>query len=145
MLMQPTTAQIHKDRTAIARAVSASAVLYCCLSQAQYTYGPGNPDELDLPGIRYFGSAKDEKGALLPGVTVSISTQQTDYILVTDELGRFRVSLPIQAVAGTVTAKCSKVGFTQVRLTKRPSPAGPKPSVQLDCVLVLARADSLPK
>ena len=130
----------------IARALAASALLlYCCLSQAQYTYAPGNPDEVDTPGIRYFGAAKDENGALLPGVTVTLSTQQADYVLITDQLGRYHVRLPVQAVASTVTAKCSKAGFTQARVSKRTGPTGPKPTVQLDCVLAPAKASSLPK
>jgi hypothetical protein len=143
--MRPTTARLHKGRGAIERILSAVALIYCCISQAQYLYNPNNPDELNWQGIRYFGSAKDEKGALLPGVTVSIGTQQANYLFVTDQLGRFRGNLPIQAVASSVTAACSKAGFTQMRLSKRPSPAGPKPSVQVDCVLAPARAALLPK
>ena len=98
-----------------------------------------------MPGIRYFGAAKDENGALLPDVTITLSTQQADYILITDQLGRYHVKLPVQAVAGTVAAKCSKAGFTQVRVSKRTGPTGPKPTVQVDCVLAPAKASSLPK
>jgi hypothetical protein len=100
---------------------------------AQYAYDPANADE-QIPGIRYFGSAKDDKGSLLEGVTVQLSTARVDFVTVTDEQGRFRTVLPLEMVSALVTPKCFKVGFQSVRMIKRPG-TGPKPTVQVDCVL----------
>lgn len=101
---------------------------------AQYSYDPSNADEKG-PGIRYFGSAKDENGSLLAGVTVLIDSDESAYVFVTDDQGRFRGKVPLNMVAGKVTAECSKAGFEMVRVSKRPGPAAPKPTVQVDCVL----------
>jgi hypothetical protein len=110
---------------------------------AQYAYDPSNPDEQG-PGIRYFGSAKDEKGSLLAGVTVLIDSDETSFVFVTDEQGRFRGKVPLNMVAAKVTADCSKPGFQTVRVTKRPGPQAPKPTVQVDCVLRVAAAGAAP-
>ena len=108
-----------------------------CVS-AQYAYDPTNADE-QIPGIRYFGSAKDDKGSLLAGVTVQLSTAHVDFVTVTDEQGRFRTTLPLEMVSALVTPKCFKAGFQSVRVIKRPG-TGPKPTVQVDCVLHRANA-----
>lgn len=111
--------------------VCASA--WISLAHAQYTYNPANADE--GPGIRYFGSAKDDKGALLPGVSVLLSTPQLSFLVVTDDQGRFRVNLPLDMRPENVTAKCFKAGLQVVQTSKRPGPTGPKTTVQVDCVL----------
>jgi len=100
---------------------------------AQYVYNPAAADE--GPGIRYFGSAKDNKGALLAGVSVQLTSQQLSFLLVTDAEGRFRVNLPLDMSAEVVTPKCFKKGFELVQVSKRPGPVGPKLTVQVDCVL----------
>jgi hypothetical protein len=100
---------------------------------AQYVYNPAAADE--GPGIRYFGSAKDDKGALLAGVSVQLTSQQLSFLLVTDAEGRFRVNLPLDMRAELVTPKCFKKGFELVQVNKRPGPVGPKLTVQVDCVL----------
>ncbi len=110
---------------------------------AQYSYDPGNPDEQG-PGIRYFGSAKDDKGSLLAGVTVLIDSDEISFVFVTDELGRFRGKVPLNMVAGKVTAECSKPGYEIVRVIKRPGPPAPKPTVQVDCVLRVTAAGAAP-
>ena len=86
-------------------------------------------------GIRYFGSAKDASGKLLEDVTILLEDKSASYIFVTDSDGRFRGYLPSESVAGSVSAKCSKAGFSSVKVTKRPGPAGARPTVQVDCVL----------
>jgi hypothetical protein len=50
--------------------IAGSAFGVLCAAHAQYLFDPSNADE-QAPGIRYFGSAKDDKGILIPGVTVS--------------------------------------------------------------------------
>jgi hypothetical protein len=101
---------------------------------AQYNYDPAAADE-QQPGIRYFGSAKDDRGSLLPGVSILIDSRQAAYVFVTDEQGRFHGNLPLDLGPDLVTPKCFKVGFQLVRVNKRPGPQGPKPTVQVDCVL----------
>lgn len=110
-----------------------AASLFISIASAQYLYNPASADE--GPGIRYFGSAKDDNGALLPDVTVNIASPKGSYFLVTDDQGRFRVTVPLGTVTETVTLKCFKQGFELVRTTKRPGPTGPRKSVQVDCVL----------
>lgn len=102
-------------------------------AHSQYVYNPANADE--GPGIRYFGSAKDDKGALLAGVSVLISNHQLSFLLVTDEQGRFRANLPLDMLPETVTSKCFKVGFQLAQMSKRLGPKGPKVTVQVDCVM----------
>ena len=111
-------------------------------AMAQYAHDPSNADEQG-PGIRYFGSAKDEKGSLLAGVTVLIEKAETTFVYVTDEQGRFRGTLPLN-MAANVTAACSKPGFQTVRVVKRPGPPAPKQTVQVDCVLGVAAAGAAP-
>jgi hypothetical protein len=100
---------------------------------AQYVSDPSSEDEKD--SIRYFGSAKDASGAVLPAATILITHKSSSFVFVTDEAGRFRGHLPLQAVAGQVSVKCFKADFEPVRLTKRAGPAGARPSVQVDCIL----------
>ena len=102
---------------------------------AQYTYDPSAADELDKPGVLYFGSARDERGAYIADVLVVLENIQTNFTLVTDARGRFRAKLPPGSTAMTVRASCSKPGYVQVRVTKRPGPKGPDQPVQIDCVL----------
>jgi hypothetical protein len=102
-------------------------------ASAQYVFNPANADE-QTPGIRYFGSAKDDNGSMLPGVVIRLDTPAVQYVLFTDEQGRFRKKLPVDALPEAVTATCAKPGFQLVRVTKRPG-QGPRPSVQIDCLL----------
>jgi len=101
---------------------------------AQYAFDPSAADE-QMHGIKYFGAAKDEKGSLIPGVTILLSASQTSFVFVTDDAGRFRGILPVDALPGNFSPKCSKAGFQFVKATKRPGLDGPKPYVQVDCVL----------
>jgi len=120
-------------------AMSLAALMVAIPIRAQYTYDPAAPDE-QLPGIRYFGSAKDDRGSLLPGVSVLIDSPQAAYVFVTDEQGRFHGNLPFALTPDKVAPRCFKVGFELVRVNKRPGPQGPKPTVQVDCVLRAAAA-----
>lgn len=101
---------------------------------AQYSFRA--PDEAQLKSmIRYFGSSKNEKGALLPSVTVKLDSDQSNYVFVTDEMGRFRAQLPLHATPEKTTVKCFREGFELVRVNVRPGPAAPSQTVQVDCVL----------
>jgi hypothetical protein len=102
---------------------------------AQYTYDPSNLDEQG-PGIKYFGSVKDQRGAIIAGAVVVIQRQ---YLLVSDGQGRFRANLPATLPTDKVQVSCSKPDYRPVRIAKRLGPAGPKVTVQVDCVLRPAR------
>lgn len=101
---------------------------------AQYTFDPANEDEQG-EHIRYFGAVKDEEGSLVKDATIVITHKSSSFVFVTDNLGRFRGQLPLDAVAGKVAVKCFKAGFEPVRVSKRAGSSGKKRSVQLDCVL----------
>ncbi|NDD75141.1 MAG: carboxypeptidase regulatory-like domain-containing protein [Gammaproteobacteria bacterium] len=104
-------------------------------AHAQYTYDPSAADELDKPGVLYFGSARDERGAYVVDVLVVLENIQTNFTLVTDARGRFRAKLPPGSSAATVRASCSKPGYVQVSIVKRPGPKGQDQAVQVDCLL----------
>jgi hypothetical protein len=112
-----------------------AAAIFASQVGAQYVYDPDSPDEQGIPYIRYFGAAKDDKGKLLPGTTILLESAQVSMAIVTDATGRFRANLPMELIADKVAAKCSKPGFSVVRITKRAGPEGVKPTVQVDCVL----------
>jgi hypothetical protein len=114
-------------------ATSATNPIAC----AQYVYNPASADE--APGIRYFGSAKDDKGALLPNVSIRITSEKVTYVLVTDAQGRFRENLGLDSVPDKVTVVCFKEGYQLVRLNKRLGPSAPKQTVQVDCTLHAVR------
>jgi hypothetical protein len=101
---------------------------------AQYAYDPNSLDEQG-PGIKYFGSVKDEKGGLLKGAIVMIQYQ---YIAVTDEQGRFRMNLPDDLPGDKVAVSCVNPGYETTRVNKRPGPHGPKQTVQIDCIMRVA-------
>lgn len=99
---------------------------------AQYNYDPNNADEQGT-GIKYFGSVKDERGALVPGATIAIAHY---FMLVTDTQGRFRGNIDGSYTADETPVGCSKPGYDFLRVVKRPGPAGGiKQSVQVDCFL----------
>jgi hypothetical protein len=116
-----------------------AALALCSSAAAQYGYDPA-ANGRSAPGIHYFGSATDEGGSFLSGATIALETAQGRYVFVTDDVGRFRGNLPIGLVPEKVSPVCFKVGFQLVRITKRPGPAGPKATVQVDCVLRRASA-----
>jgi hypothetical protein len=101
-------------------------------AEAQYTFDPAAHDD---NGIRYFGSAKDSDGALLKGVVILIDSGWNSYVLVTDEVGRFKVTLPLGTVPEATAVKCSKVGYYFVRVIKRVEIKPSRLSVQVDCLL----------
>jgi hypothetical protein len=118
----------------IGRNFAILALICACpysLALAQYTYDPSNLDEQG-PGIKYFGSVKDDRGALLKGAVVVIAKQ---YMVATDNQGRFRQNLPQDLPGENVDATCSLPGYQPVRVLKRRGPNGPKKLVQVDCVM----------
>lgn len=102
---------------------------------AQYSYDPSAADELGKPGNLYFGAAKDERGGYVPAVTITLETNQTNFVLVTDDNGRFRAKLPLETRPANVRPTCSKPGYLVLRVTKRPGPRGAPTPVQVDCLL----------
>lgn len=105
---------------------------------AQYRFNPSAAHE-QVPGIRYFGTAKDANGARLVGTTVILTSKQATYVFFTDELGAYSGMLPLAAGKDAVTLSCSKAGFKFKRANKRGAAPGAADSVQFDCVLTAAR------
>jgi hypothetical protein len=119
-------------KTAVYGLIAAAAI--SSAAAQQYLYSPTSPDE--VPGIRYFGSAKDDRGALLAGVSIHLVIKNLSYVLVTNEQGRYSVDLPVKMRAEDIAVKCFKAGYAVVRLNKRRGPtAAPIATVQTDCVL----------
>ena len=100
---------------------------------AQYSFDPNNADE-QTPGIKYFGSAKDDRGALLTGVTVLV---EHEFEMVTDDTGRYRGNIPFGlSSTENMIVGCSKPGYTETRMVKIPGPQNAvKQTVEVDCVL----------
>jgi hypothetical protein len=122
-------------RRTLAGFFGAATLLLISPVPAQYSYDPAAADEQGPPGIRYFGSVKDDSGAFIPGATILLDSQQSSFVFVTDEQGRFRGTLPMDSQVSSVTTKCWKAGFQFIRISKRLGPQGLKPTVQVDCVL----------
>jgi hypothetical protein len=101
-------------------------------ASAQYIFDPSNADEQG-GGIKYFGSAKDDRGSLVPGATIQIAGAFT---LVTDEQGRYRGFVNEIYPGETTPIVCFKPGYAFVRVIKRPGPAGGvAQTFQADCIL----------
>lgn len=92
------------------------------------------------PHIRYFGSAKDDKGKQLGDVTVLLVRESSSYVFVTNAGGRFSGALPVSMRLSMVTPKCIKSGFQTVRIAKRTATVGKKSSAQVDCIMRRAPA-----
>lgn len=120
-------------RSLLLAAGSAMAgLVFVSSASAQYSFDPSNADEKS-GGIKYFGSAKDDQGALLPGVTIKIGQE---LVLVTDQQGRYRGSVDPQYTPDVTTLGCSKPGYQFVSMIKRPGPAGAaQQTVEANCVL----------
>jgi len=117
---------------ALAASIGLATLAPLSPASAQYSFNPSNADE-NGPGIKYFGSAKDDQGALLPGVTMVIAHA---YTLVTDETGRYRGNIDEMYTVENTPVGCSKPGYEFVRVVKRPGPTnGAKQTIQADCVL----------
>lgn len=101
---------------------------------AQYTLESPS-DHHEVTGVRYFGSAKDERGAFIADVSFFLESGQQSFVFVTDASGRFRGTLPLDTLSYKVTARCWKPGLQSVRVTRRPGPGSAAPTVQLDCIL----------
>src|ERR1700730_11603700 len=95
----------HSLRSAVAVLCGIFALTLSASAWAQYTYRPPESDEHGET-IRYFGSSKDDKGVLLPVVTVEISAAQSTFVFVTDEMGRFHGHLPLSSAADKLSLKC---------------------------------------
>jgi len=120
----------------IRAAVLASSflALHSTPMSAQYRFNPANKDE-QTPGIRYFGSVKDENGVVISDATITLEANRVSFVIVTDELGRFHNTLALDMTADKVKVSCFKAGYKAIRLSKRPGVMGPRPTVQVDCVL----------
>jgi hypothetical protein len=124
-----------KRKTRTRSLLALGATLLISSASAQYAFDtPG--DDHSQEGVRYFGSAKDEKGALVADVTFRLDSDSAAFMFISDAEGRFRGTLPLDIPFKTIKPTCFKDGLEAVRVTKRPGPRGAKQaSVQVDCVL----------
>lgn len=116
------------------RALVVAALLCGGSASAQYT-ADGPEDRRDAVGVRYFGSAKDERGAYVADTSFLFETAQASFVFVTDATGRFRGMLPLDTASKPVAAKCWKAGFETVRINRRPGSKSGRVTQQFDCVL----------
>ena len=108
------------------------ALIVATPASAQYAFDPNSADEQG-PGIKFFGSAKDDQGALIPGVSVFVTKAN---VFFTDKQGRYRGNVDLGAETAKAPVECSKVGYELVRVTKRPGPANvKKQTIEANCVL----------
>jgi hypothetical protein len=98
-------------------------------------YLPDPKMDIDTAANTYFGSTKDVAGRFLSGVTVEFSAENTSYIMVTDDAGRFKLHIPKYFAPNILKFNCSKPGFVLVRATKRRPPGRAISPVQADCML----------
>ena len=98
-------------------------------------YMPDPKIDIDTATNTYFGSTKDTEGRFLSGVTVEFNADNTTYVMVTDDAGRYKLHIPKYFSPSQVKFNCSKPGFGLVRTTKRPPPAHALSPIQADCVL----------
>jgi hypothetical protein len=131
----------RKPHSAMQMRLTRACALVCTLLtassapvSAQYRFNPANKDE-QTAGIRYFGSVKDENGVVISDATITIEADRVSFVIVTDELGRFHDTLALDMTANKVKVGCFKAGYKSIRLTKRAGVIGPRPTVQVDCVL----------
>lgn len=102
-------------------------------------YMPDPKIDIDTATNTYFGSTKDQDGRFLSGVTVEFNADNTTYVMVTDEAGRYKLHIPKYFSPSQVKFNCSKPGFGLVRTTKRPPPGHALSPIQADCVLAPMR------
>lgn len=85
----------------------------------------------------YFGSVRDNAGTMLPNTSVILDNAHNNnvYVGVTDAMGRFRLRLPRDIAPDQVSPRCSKRGYTLVKIIKRPPPGGATTPVEIDFIL----------
>ena len=105
-------------------------------------YLPDPKMDIDTAANTYFGSTKDTAGRFLSGVTVEFSAENTSYIMVTDDAGRFKLHIPKYFAPSALKFNCSKPCFVLARATKRRPPGGAVSPVQADCVLAPKRTSA---
>jgi hypothetical protein len=112
--------------------LAALALILATPAAAQYTFDPNAADEQG-PGIKFFGSAKDDKGVLIPGVSVFVTKS---FVLFTDKQGRYRGNVDLGADTAKAPIECTKPGYETVSVTKRPGPANmKKQTIEANCVM----------
>lgn len=112
--------------------IAIASLAFFSPASAQYVFDPNNADE-NSGGIKYFGSAKDDQGALLPGVTVLIGRE---LVLITDAQGRYRGSVDPMYTPDETAVACAKPGYEFVRAIKRPGPlSAARQTVEANCTL----------
>jgi hypothetical protein len=112
--------------------LAALALVLATPALAQYAFDPNAADEQG-PGIKFFGSAKDENGALIPGVSIFVTKAN---VFFTDKQGRYRGNVDLGPDTAKAPIECTKVGYELVRVNKRPGPSNmKKQTIEANCVM----------
>ena len=113
----------------------------CILSTALWAGGAGFGDDDDNSedeGPAYFGFVKDARGAPIRDAKVSASYKNSLTLVTrTNATGAYKVrGFKKEVSPNDVTISCSKEGYKQVRVFRRPLVKGkPVKSVETDCRL----------
>ena len=112
-------------------------LLLACLAPGARAGGMmGGADELDEnEGQPYFGFVKEVGGAPIKGAKVTVSVKNgATLVTQTDILGIYKIrNLDKSVKPESVTVSCSKDGYRQARVLRRPMPAGTLAAVETEC------------
>lgn len=102
---------------------------------AAQLYGGFIPRDAHRQVNIWFGSVRDKAGSHVPNATIVLVTRQIDYVAVSDVQGRFRLELPLSVKPADVKARCSRKGFSTVRIVRRLPRGGAATPVEISCYL----------
>jgi len=128
-------------RIVIAAALAAAAGLNVMPARAAgYGYDPSALLDDSKVNI-YFGSARTTKGKFVANTTVILESAHNNvtYVATTDPAGRYRLRLPRDVTADTVSARSAHRQFRMVQAVRRLPPGGATTPVEIDFILEPAR------
>ena len=99
-------------------------------------YSDFSPASNDSAENVYFGAAKDGDGNYVRGATVVVATSLMDFVAVTDDQGRFRLSLPVDITPSEVKARCSHNAYRDSRIVRRLPRGEALTPVEISCRLL---------
>ena len=77
--------------------------------------------EPDGAGPVFFGVARDTRGVGVAGVEVRLQVQQSPPVIMrTNILGMYRIHVSPDVVPGSIEVTCSKPGYRQASVVRRP-------------------------
>lgn len=110
-----------------------------CARGQGYGLSPPDPSIENDParsGLVLFGSAKDQDGRYLSGVSVFVESGALSFVAFTNSLGRYRIqSIPPELQLRDLAITCSKPSYAQIKIEKRPAPIGAISPLEGNCFL----------